>query len=108
MSGARKLFPMETKLQLHPVCCERCQSEWLSPTGLDPSIRKEVVKLFSGKDPIKAIKLLRESSGLDLENAKGVNNHMARAPGVCHRCGGSLDGSELCQCSKCHALNYDW
>jgi hypothetical protein len=101
-------FRMETKIQLDLVHCERCHGEWLSPTGLDASTRKEVSKLFSGKDPIKAIKLLRESSGLDFKNAKGVYNHMAKAPGVCHRCGGSLDGSEFCECSKCHTLNYDW
>jgi hypothetical protein len=90
------------------VCCERCGGTWHDPTVFDPVVSREVASLVRERQPIAAIRRLRESTGLSLRDAKAVEQHITREAGKCQRCGAVLAGTGVVSCGRCRSLNYEW
>jgi hypothetical protein len=57
---------------------------------------------------VEAIRVLRQTTGIELQDAKGMGLHVTRKRGVCHRCGDQLSGLEQTECATCQSLNFDW
>ena len=91
--------------QLH---CEACGSSWLAPTSMDAAVRREIASLFRQADSIRAIRLLREQTGLSLGDSKGVYYHISKQLGECHRCGATLAGGSTVVCGLCKSINLNW
>jgi hypothetical protein len=94
--------------QLESVHCANCGRFWLLPASLDAAARAEIAALARRQLHITGVKRLRAQTHLSLLEAKAVVGHISRAPGVCHWCGDRLEGGEICVCSTCGSLNYDW
>jgi hypothetical protein len=75
---------------------------------MNAAVRSEIADLFRGTDAIRAIRLLREQTGLSLRDAKAVYYHISKRPGQCHRCGGELVAGGTVLCERCNSLNLDW
>jgi hypothetical protein len=90
------------------VRCEQCGGTWLGPLSLDPEVSREVAALIRGRDIITGIRRLRETTGLGLRDAKGVELHITRESGKCQWCGADLPAGAVVVCGRCHAHNYDW
>ena len=88
--------------------CDACGGSWLTPASLDAVARKVFAASSRQGDPIGAIRLLRERTGLSLRDAKGVYYHLTKRAGECHRCGEGLAGGGTVVCGRCGSLNLDW
>ena len=93
---------------MEEVRCERCGGTWHSPTVFDAAVSREVASLVRERNPMAAIRRLRESTGMSFRDAKAVQLHITREAGKCQRCGAALTGAGVVSCGKCMSLNYDW
>jgi hypothetical protein len=87
--------------------CEACGCTWHVPAWMDAAVRREIVGLFRRNDAIRAIRLLREQTGLSLRDAKAVYYHVSKQAGKCHRCGGELLVGGTVACGRCNSINLD-
>src|SRR5215472_14242795 len=93
---------------LDEIHCEACGCSWLVPVVTDPLVRHEIAVLFRRADAIRAIRLLREQTGLSLRDAKGVQYHISKQAGKCHRCGEELVDGGTVVCGRCRSVNLNW
>src|SRR5437667_9527599 len=89
------------------VHCRRCRASFELPS-LSDTERVRIAEVVRAGQHIEAMRLLRQPSGIELRDAKGVEVHITRTPGVCQRCSGQLPSSGQTECPKCGSLNFDW
>ena len=99
---------MKMECELVEVYCRRCGGSWLSPLFMDQSISADVAELVRNGKTIQAISRLRESSGMQLHDAKGVVTHVSKSSNKCHRCNAPQSELGLATCENCGSLNYLW
>jgi hypothetical protein len=93
---------------MEEVRCDRCGAAWVSPTVIPQAVSQEVASLLRGGNPIAAIRRLREETGLGPRDAKALQLHITREPGICQQCGAPLTAGAVVVCARCRSLNYDW
>lgn len=89
------------------VTCPRCEVSVEIPE-LSPEQRTQIASTCREDGRVLAMKMLKESFGLSLKDAKVVAMHVSGTPGVCHRCDIQLESTVTQQCKACQSLNLDW
>ncbi len=88
--------------------CKRCgclaNLVWVD----DPAERRELLAVLRQGKTVSFINLLRSKTGCELSEGKATAQHIAGEGGVCHRCGTSLGGAGIWDCSKCSSTNLIW
>jgi len=86
--------------------CAKCRGSFPVhlPSGFPDRLRLgELLRSNS----IEFIRVLRELTGCDLADAKGVFQHSTKTPGKCHLCEQSFPIALLSDCPECRSLNID-
>jgi hypothetical protein len=99
---------MAADLQFPAVACGHCGGSWSFPEATELALRATVAGLVRGHRRMEALRFLREHTGIGLQDAKAITQHISSSPGVCHRCGAALVDGEPVVCPGCGSLNYDW
>jgi hypothetical protein len=89
------------------VYCKRCQASFPVPDLSEPD-RDRIASSVRAGQHVQATTLLRELAGLDIRDAKAVEMHITRTPGVCVRCRRQLPGLGETECPQCGSLALDW
>jgi hypothetical protein len=87
--------------------CAKCKGTFRVRGPIDSVGLSELRHLLETGQHISAIRLIRELSGADLRDAKGMYEHITIFRGRCRQCRGQLPSGTLNDCPQCRALNID-
>ena len=87
--------------------CAKCKGTFRVRGQIDRAGLSELRHLLETGQPISAIRLIRELTGADLRDAKGMYEHVTIFRGTCRQCRAQLPSGTLSDCPQCRALNID-
>ena len=71
----------------------------------DVDLRATLARLMESGQPVTAIRLILESTGCGLHDAKACFEHLVIVPQRCHSCSQVIPNAEYLDCTNCGALN---
>jgi len=87
------------------MTCERCGATW-KDGGISLGTINQAADCLRSSGAWETIKWLRNSSDLDLKDAKAVVFHLSKVEARCHRCNSPLSAGMVVTCSRCKSMNY--
>lgn len=87
------------------VKCAQCRGDFrlTLPESAEDSLR--VLRTHRNGSLVEAIRLLRESTGCGLRDAKAIMMHVPKDEGHCHRCSAPIPSHGTVECQECKSMN---
>jgi hypothetical protein len=95
------------ELMAREMPCRKCRGTFRVRGPIDQAGLSNIRLLLETGQPVSAIRFIREATGGDLRDAKGMYEHVTIHRGTCRQCRAALGEGLLVDCALCGALNID-